>query len=77
MSSDDGNGTAQHWVLMISFVVLVISGFAVSDHGGAAVRAAAKFVIRGTVHRSPQIFMVWTVWHMYLSASVGDDGWRT
>ncbi len=62
---------AQHWVLMISFTVLVLSGFSLRFSQAWWVQllfgwgGGAGFVIRGTVHRvAAVVFMVWAVWHL-------------
>lgn len=62
--------TAQHWVLMISFSVLVISGFSLRFSEAWWVHllfgwgGGEGFVVRGTVHRiAAVVFMVYAVWH--------------
>jgi len=64
--------TAQHWVLMISFVVLVVSGFSLRFSEAWWVDllfgwgGGEGFVVRGTVHRmAAVIFMVYAVWHAF------------
>ena len=66
------NETAQHWVLMISFIVLVISGFSLRFSESWWVEllfgwgGGEGFVIRGTVHRvAAVVFMIWTAWHFF------------
>jgi cytochrome b subunit of formate dehydrogenase len=65
------NETAQHWVLAISFIVLVISGFSLRFSESWWVQAlfgwgdGEGFLIRGTVHRTAGIiFMICSVWHV-------------
>lgn len=69
----------QHWVLMISFTVLVFSGFSLrfSEAWWAELLfgwgGGQGFVIRGLVHRVAAVmFMVWAVWHaIYLCTRRG------
>lgn len=63
--------TAQHWVLMISFIVLVISGFSLRFSEAWWVDllfgwgGGEGFVVRGTVHRvAAVVFMIYAVWHV-------------
>jgi formate dehydrogenase gamma subunit len=63
--------TAQHWVLMISFIILVISGFALrfSESWWVVLLfgwgGGEGFLIRGQIHRAAAIvFMIWAVWHI-------------
>ncbi|MEK6674904.1 MAG: cytochrome b/b6 domain-containing protein [Planctomycetota bacterium] len=71
--------TAQHWVLMISFIVLVISGFSLRFSESWWVDllfgwgGGEGFVIRGTIHRvSAVVFMIWAAWHLlYLCTARG------
>lgn len=73
------NETAQHWVLMLSFIALVISGFSLRFSEAWWVHwlfgwgGGKGFVLRGLIHRAAAvIFMVWTVWHaMYLFSARG------
>jgi cytochrome b subunit of formate dehydrogenase len=71
--------TAQHWVLMISFIVLVLTGFSLRfseawwskllfGWGGGA-----GFLVRGTIHRVVAVaFMLWAAWHVcYLCTARG------
>lgn len=62
---------AQHWLLMVSFVVLVISGFSLRFSEAAWVQflfgwgGGAGFVIRGTVHRVSAVALIaWAIWHL-------------
>ena len=74
--------TAQHWILMGSFIVLVISGFSLRFSEAWWVDllfgwgGGEGFIIRGTVHRiSAVVFLVWGVWHaVYLMTRRG-RGW--
>ncbi len=73
---------AQHWLLMSSFSVLVISGFSLrfSDAWWVQILfgwgGGEGFVIRGTVHRVAAVaFVIWAVWHaLYLCTRRG-RGW--
>ncbi len=73
--------TAQHWVLMIAFSVLVFSGFSLRFSEAWWVDflfgwgGGQGFVIRGLVHRVAAItFMVWAVWHaIYLCTRRGRE----
>lgn len=63
--------TAQHWVLMISFMVLVVSGFSLRFSESWWVDllfgwgGGEGFVVRGTVHRiAAVLFMIYAVWHL-------------
>lgn len=66
--------TLQHWALMVSFVVLVISGFSLrfSEAWWAKLifgwGEGEWFVVRGTIHRvAAVIFVIYCLWHfMYL-----------
>lgn len=76
--------TAQHWVLMISFIVLVISGFSLRFSESWWVEllfgwgGGEGFVIRGTVHRTAAVlFVIWCVWHVcYLMSKRGRSWMR-
>lgn len=64
--------TAQHWVLMISFIVLVISGFSLRFSESWWVEilfgwgGGEGFVIRGLIHRAAAVvFVIWAVWHLF------------
>ena len=64
------NETLQHWVLAISFTVLVISGFSLRFSEAWWVQIlfgwgdGQGFLIRGTVHRTAAvIFLLCGVWH--------------
>ncbi len=73
------NETLQHWILAISFVVLVISGFSLRFSEAWWVQllfgwgGGEGFLIRGLVHRVAAIvFVVCSVWHMgYLCTKRG------
>jgi formate dehydrogenase gamma subunit len=74
--------TAQHWVLMISFIVLVISGFSLrfSDSWWVELLfgwgGGEGFVIRGTIHRAAAVvFMIWAAWHFFYLFSPRGRGW--
>jgi formate dehydrogenase gamma subunit len=63
---------AQHWILMLSFTVLVISGFSLRFSDAWWVQllfgwgGGAGFVIRGTIHRvAAVVFMIWAIWHVF------------
>ncbi|MBI3832852.1 MAG: cytochrome b/b6 domain-containing protein [Planctomycetes bacterium] len=63
------NETAQHWVLAISFTVLVISGFSLRFSEAAWVKFLfgwkGGFVARGIIHRVAAVVMiVGALWHM-------------
>lgn len=64
--------TAQHLVLMISFLVLVISGFSLRFSESWWVDllfgwgGGEGFVIRGLIHRvAAVVFVIWAVWHLF------------
>lgn len=64
--------TAQHWVLMLSFIALVISGFALRFSDAWWVHllfgwgGGEGFLLRGTIHRvSGVIFILWSIWHLF------------
>jgi cytochrome b subunit of formate dehydrogenase len=73
------NETMQHWVLMISFIILVISGFSLRFSEAWWVQMlfgwgeGEGFLIRGTVHRSSGvIFFICGAWHVvYLATHRG------
>jgi formate dehydrogenase gamma subunit len=73
------NETLQHWVLMISFIALVISGFALRFSEAWWVRLlfgwgdGRGFVLRGTIHRIAAVVMLVVVfWHViYLFGARG------
>jgi cytochrome b subunit of formate dehydrogenase len=75
------NETMQHWVLAVSFIVLVISGFSLRFSEAWWVQllfgwgGGEGFIIRGQVHRvAAVIFVVYCVWHLlYLFTR---RGWR-
>ena len=65
------NETMQHWVLAISFIVLVISGFSLRFSEAWWVQIlfgwgeGEGFLIRGTVHRTAAvIFILCSLWHV-------------
>ncbi len=66
------NEVVQHWALMLSFIVLVISGFALRFSEAWWVQmlfgwgGGEGFLIRGTIHRvAAVIFIVCCVWHLF------------
>jgi cytochrome b subunit of formate dehydrogenase len=66
------NETAQHWVLSISFIVLVISGFALRFSEAWWVQLlfgwgdGAGFLLRGTIHRiAAVVFTFVCAWHLF------------
>lgn len=66
------NETLQHWVLAISFIVLVVSGFSLRFSEAWWVQIlfgwgeGEGFLIRGTVHRvAGVILMICCVWHLF------------
>jgi formate dehydrogenase gamma subunit len=70
------NETMQHWVLAISFIVLVISGFSLRFSEAWWVQMlfgwgdGQGFLIRGTVHRTAAvIFILCSLWHGSFLAS--------
>ncbi|MHC4063339.1 MAG: cytochrome b/b6 domain-containing protein [Planctomycetota bacterium] len=73
------NETMQHWALMVSFIVLVISGFALRFSEAWWVRLlfgwgeGRGFEFRGTIHRiAAVLFVIVSVWHIfYLFTSRG------
>lgn len=76
--------TAQHWVLMISFTVLVISGFSLRFSESWWVEllfgwgGGAGFLIRGLIHRVAAVVMILgSVWHVaYLFSRRGRQWMR-
>jgi len=76
------NEVAQHWVLMVSFIVLVVSGFSLRFSEAWGVRwlfgwgGGEGFVIRGTVHRvAGAVFLGWMAWHVVYLKTRGGRGW--
>ena len=73
------NETMQHWLLMISFVVLVVSGFSLRFSEAWWVQllfgwgGGAGFVFRGLIHRiAAVLFIISCVWHVgYLFTARG------
>jgi len=62
--------TAQHWVLMVSFSVLVITGFSLRFSDSAWVKLLfgwkGGFEARGIIHRAAAVIMViGAVWHCF------------
>ena len=76
------NEVAQHWVLMLSFIVLVISGFSLRFSDAAWVKMLfgweGGFEVRGVVHRVSAIVMVVaSAWHvLYLFTARGRHWFR-
>jgi cytochrome b subunit of formate dehydrogenase len=67
----NANETVQHWILMISFTVLVISGFSLRFSESWWVEllfgwgGGAGFLIRGLVHRiAAVVMMLSSAWHV-------------
>ncbi len=73
---------AQHWVLMVSFIVLVVSGFSLRFSEAAWVRWLfgweGGFEARGIIHRAAAVVMVvGSVWHvLYLFTTRGRHWFR-
>ena len=66
------NETLQHWVLAVSFITLVVSGFSLrfSEAGWAQLlfgwSGGEGFIIRGQIHRvAAVIFMICSAWHFF------------
>lgn len=62
--------TAQHWVLMISFIVLVITGFSLRFSEAVWVRYLfgweRGFELRGILHRIAAVIMILSsIWHLF------------
>ncbi|MEK7710791.1 MAG: cytochrome c3 family protein [Planctomycetota bacterium] len=76
------NEVAQHWVLMISFIVLVISGFSLRFSDAAWVKLlfgwGGGFEARGVIHRAAAAVMViGAAWHLlYLFTARGRHWFR-
>ncbi|MEK6797675.1 MAG: cytochrome b/b6 domain-containing protein [Planctomycetota bacterium] len=76
------NEVAQHWVLMISFTVLVISGFSLRFSEAGWVKLlfgwGGGFEARGVIHRvAAAIMIVGTAWHsLYLFTARGRHWFR-
>jgi formate dehydrogenase gamma subunit len=76
--------TAQHWVLMISFIVLVVSGFSLRFSESWWVEVlfgwggGKGFLFRGTIHRvAAVVFLCWAFWHaIYLCTARGRRWFR-
>jgi len=74
--------TMQHWVLMISFIVLVISGFSLRFSDATWVRwlfgFEGGFEIRGIVHRvAAAVMTIGAIWHvLYLLTGRGRKWFR-
>ena len=73
---------AQHWVLMLSFMVLVITGFSLRFSEAAWVKFLfgfeGGFVLRGVIHRVAAVVMTFSaVWHvLYLFKPRGRQWFR-
>ncbi len=73
---------AQHWVLMLSFIVLVVSGFSLRFSEAAWVRLLfgweGGFEARGIVHRVAAVVMtIGSVWHiLYLFTARGQQWFK-
>ncbi len=74
--------TAQHWILMLSFIVLAISGFSLrfSDSWWVQIlfgwNGGEGFVVRGTIHRVAAVFfMIWAIWHLLYLFTRRGRGW--
>jgi len=74
--------TAQHWILMISFIVLVFSGFSLRFSEAWWVElmfgwgGGEGFVIRGLIHRvAAVLFMIWALWHLFYLMSRRGRTW--
>ena len=71
------NEVMQHWVLMLSFMVLVLTGFSLRFSEAWWVRMLfgweGGFEVRGVVHRVAAVVMTtWAVWHvLFLLTSRG------
>jgi cytochrome b subunit of formate dehydrogenase len=78
----DGNAIFQHAVLSVSFIVLVITGFALRYSETWFFRTAfgwdGGFNARGIIHRvAAAVFLFSVFWHMvYLRSPRGRDFWR-
>ncbi len=67
------NETAQHWALMISFIILVASGFSLRFSESWWVQAlfgwgeeGRGFVLRGKIHRGAAVVMILvSLWHVF------------
>ena len=72
-----GNAVAQHWMLMISFIVLALTGFALRFSDAFWVQWffgwEGGFPLRGIIHRvAAVIFVISVIWHIiYLTTKVG------
>ena len=76
------NAALQHTVLMVSFIALVITGFALRYSEAWMFRAMfgwdGGFKVRGTLHRGAAVFfLLAVVWHLvYLRTREGRSFWR-
>ncbi len=78
------NETMQHWALAVSFIILVISGFALRFSEAWWVQIlfgwgdGAGFLMRGTIHRiAAVVFIIVSVWHLlYLFTKRGRTMFR-
>jgi len=75
------NETLQHWLLAISFMVLVISGFSLRFSEAFWVKwlfgwgGGEGFLFRGLVHRiAAVLFVICCLWH--IASLFGHRGWR-
>jgi cytochrome b subunit of formate dehydrogenase len=72
-----GSEVLQHWVLMLSFIVLVVSGFSLRFSGAGWVKLLfgweGGFELRGVIHRVAAVVMMFgAVWHaVYLFTARG------
>jgi cytochrome b subunit of formate dehydrogenase len=75
----DTNAVMQHTVLLVSFTILVITGFALRFHDGWLVSQLfawdGGFEVRGVIHRAAAaLFLFGCVWHLlYLRTPHGRD----
>lgn len=72
--------TAQHWVLMLSFIVLVMSGFSLRFSEAAWVKLLfgweGGFAVRGVIHRVAAVVMMFGgVWHVLYLLSLPGRAW--
>lgn len=77
----DANAVAQHWLLLVSFSVLALTGFALRFHDGWLVNMLfawdGGYEVRGIIHRAAATaFLVGCVWHvLYLFTPPGRVFW--
>lgn len=78
----DANAIWQHSVLLVSFTILVVTGFALRFHDGWLISKVfawdGGFEVRGIIHRSAAvIFLFGCFWHLfYLRSHPGKEFWR-